>query len=80
MTWLETPPRLQFVDWGDQYEPYAISSEEQPELLQRLPPSHQDGVVQGQHKLRRTGGLKAPMELGSEGAGAVDLGIHPVSG
>ena len=38
MTWLETPPLLQFVDWGDRYEPYPISSDEQTALFQRLPP------------------------------------------
>lgn len=38
MTWLETTPMLQFVDWGDRYEPYPISWDEQTALFQRLPP------------------------------------------
>ena len=38
MTWLETPPLLQFVDWGDRYEPYPLSWDEQTTLFQRLPP------------------------------------------
>lgn len=37
MTWLETPPMIQFVDWDDGREPYPISWEEQTTLLQHLP-------------------------------------------
>jgi hypothetical protein len=38
MTWLETPPLLQFVDWGDRHDPYPISWDEQTTLFQCLPP------------------------------------------
>ncbi len=38
MTWLETTPMLQLVDWGDRYEPYPVSWDEQTALFQRLPP------------------------------------------
>lgn len=38
MTWLETPPLLQFVDWGDKYYPYPLSWDEQTALFQILPP------------------------------------------
>lgn len=37
LTWLETPPLLQFVNWHDQRKPYPLSWEEQKALLQELP-------------------------------------------
>lgn len=38
MTWLESAPLLQFVDWGDRYDPYPLSWDEQTTLFKQLPP------------------------------------------
>ncbi len=37
LTWLETAPLLQFVDWNDARKPYPLSWEEQARLFARLP-------------------------------------------
>lgn len=37
LTWLETPPLIQFVDWDDGRAPYPLSWDEQRELLKHLP-------------------------------------------
>ena len=37
LTWLETPPLLQLVNWHGQRVPYPLSWEEQTALLQELP-------------------------------------------
>jgi len=38
LTWLETPPLIQMVDWNDQRQPYPLSWEEQDLLFKYLPP------------------------------------------
>lgn len=37
LTWLETAPLLQFVDWNDARKPYPLSWDEQVRLFARLP-------------------------------------------
>ena len=37
LTWLETAPMIQFVDWHDRRKPYPLSWDEQKELLRLLP-------------------------------------------
>jgi integrase len=37
LTWLETPPLIRMVDWGDRRDAYPLSVDEQRRLLEHLP-------------------------------------------
>jgi integrase len=44
LTWLETPPLIQFVDWDDRRDPYPLTWDEQDRLIRALP-SHLQPMV-----------------------------------
>jgi integrase len=44
LSWLETPPLIQLIEWGDVRAPHPLSWEEQARLLRKLP-SHLERMV-----------------------------------
>ncbi len=70
MTWLQSAPKIKLFRENDKRPPYPISWDEQMALFSGVTTlSSQDGPICGQHRLSRTGDLRAEMGLGNRGAG-----------